>query len=136
MGIRPIAVPAHAAEVGGSSRPIRLPVFGSATQLSRRTIAFSAGLPAGSRGQMDHRTPECMVMDNATAPEVEVLVRAAFEKSWQFVSTDPVLAHGDVEDLRTRLSKRLTRLAQDGERDLWRLANDAIGDLRRELTAP
>ena len=75
-------------------------------------------------------------MDNATAPEVDVLVRAAFEKSWQFVSTDPVLAHGDIEDLRTRLSKRLTRLAQDGERDLWRLANDAIGDLRRELTAP
>jgi hypothetical protein len=79
---------------------------------------------------------ERMVMDNATAPEVEVLVRAAFEKSWQFVSTDPVLAHGDIEDLRARLSKRLTRLAQDGERDLWRLANEAIGDLRRELTAP
>jgi hypothetical protein len=77
-----------------------------------------------------------MVMNDATAPEVEVLVRAAFEKSWQFVSTDPVLAHGDIEDLRTRLSERLTRLAQDGERDLWRLANEAIGDLRRELTAP
>ncbi len=77
-----------------------------------------------------------MVMNDATAAEVEVLVRAAFEKSWQFVSTDPVLAHGDIDDLRTRLSERLTRLAQDGERDLWRLANEAIGDLRRDLTAP
>ena len=74
-------------------------------------------------------------MNNA-APEFEVLVRAAFEKSWQFVSTDPVLAHEDIENLRSRLSRQLTRLAQDGERDLWRLANGAIGDLRRELAEP
>jgi hypothetical protein len=70
-----------------------------------------------------------------SAVDVEELVHTAFEKSWRFVSTDPVLAHGDIEDLRSRLSRRLERLAQDGERDVWRLANGAIGELRRELTA-
>jgi hypothetical protein len=74
-------------------------------------------------------------MEKAVGQKVEELVHAAFEKSWQFVSTDPVLAHGDIEELRTRLSKRLSRLAQNGERDIWRLANSAIGELRRELTA-
>jgi hypothetical protein len=66
---------------------------------------------------------------------VEDLVHAAFEKSWPFVSTDPVLAEGDVENLRVRLSLRLQRLAQNGERDVWRLANGAIGELRREQAA-
>jgi hypothetical protein len=74
-------------------------------------------------------------MEKVVAREVEELVHAAFEKSWRFVSTDPVLAHGKVDELRIRLSKRLKRLAQDGERDVWRLANGAIGELRRELTA-
>jgi hypothetical protein len=74
-------------------------------------------------------------VQNVVADDVEALVHAAFEKSWRFVSTDPVLARGDVEDLRMRLSHRLSRLAQGGERDVWRLANGAIVELRRELTA-
>jgi hypothetical protein len=74
-------------------------------------------------------------MERMLAREVEDLVHAAFEKSWPFVSTDPVLAEGDVENLRVRLSLRLQRLAQKGERDVWRLANGAIGELRRELPA-
>jgi hypothetical protein len=74
-------------------------------------------------------------MEKAVADEVDELIHAAFEKSWQFVSTDPVLSHDDIEGLRTRLSNRLQRLAQSGERDMWRLANGAIRELRRELTA-
>jgi hypothetical protein len=66
---------------------------------------------------------------------IEELVHAAFEKSWRFVSTDPVLADGNIEELRTRLSHRLSRLAQKGERDVWRLANGAIFELRRDLSA-
>jgi hypothetical protein len=66
---------------------------------------------------------------------IEELVHAAFEKSWRFVSTDPVLADGNNEELRTRLSHRLNRLAQKGERDVWRLANGAIFELRRDLSA-
>jgi predicted transcriptional regulator len=37
--------------------------------------------------------------------------------------------------LRDRLSRRLQQLAQDGERDVWRLANGAIADMRRALAA-
>jgi hypothetical protein len=37
--------------------------------------------------------------------------------------------------MRARLSESLTRLAQDGERDVWRLANGAIGQLRRQRSA-
>ena len=71
----------------------------------------------------------------ANVVSVEELVHTAFEKSWRFVSTDPVLADGNMEELRTRLSHRLSRLAQNGERDGWRLANGAIFELRQELTA-
>jgi hypothetical protein len=33
------------------------------------------------------------------------------------------------------LSRHLTRLAESGERNVWRLANRAIGQLRRERSA-
>ena len=67
--------------------------------------------------------------------DIDELVHAAFEKSWRFVRTDPMLAHSNVELLRTQLSRRLDQLARSGERDVWRLANNAIVELRRELTA-
>jgi hypothetical protein len=70
-------------------------------------------------------------LDPATAE----LVSAAFDKSWQFVKTDPALAHPDPQQLRARLAESLARLAQDGERDMWRLANAAIGQLRRDRRA-
>jgi len=72
-------------------------------------------------------------MEKPLGHQVDELVREAFEKSWQFVRTDPVLAHSDATQLRARLSQRLAQLAQHGERDVWRLANGAIGELRREL---
>jgi hypothetical protein len=68
-------------------------------------------------------------------PEVSDLIATAFSKSWQFVRTDPELAHNDMDEMRVRLSRHITRLAQSGERDLWRLANSAIGQLRRERRA-
>ena len=68
-------------------------------------------------------------------PQVAELVHAAFAKSWPFVKTDPGLAHDDPQEMRTRLADRLRRLAQNGERDMWRLANAAIGQLRRERNA-
>jgi hypothetical protein len=76
-----------------------------------------------------------MSVNLALDPEVSDLVTTAFDKSWQFVRTDPELAHNDMDEMRTRLSRHITRLAQSGERDLWRLANSAIGQLRRERSA-
>jgi hypothetical protein len=63
------------------------------------------------------------------------LVRVAFDKSWGFVSTDPALADNDMDEMRARLSRHIARLAQGGERNVWRLANGAIGQLRREQRA-
>jgi hypothetical protein len=63
------------------------------------------------------------------------LISTAFDKSWRFVRTDPELAHNDMDEMRGRLSRHISRLAQNGERDLWRLANSAIGQLRRERSA-
>jgi hypothetical protein len=63
------------------------------------------------------------------------LISTAFDKSWRFVRTDPELAHNDMDEMRGRLSRHIARLAQNGERDLWRLANSAIGQLRRERSA-
>ena len=73
-----------------------------------------------------------MTIGDTLDPETSDLVRAAFEKSWQFVRTDPVLAHHDTAALRTQLTRHLEILANQGQRDLWRLANGAIGELRRE----
>ena len=68
-------------------------------------------------------------------PETADLVRVAFDKSWQFVKGDPELAHNDVEEMRALLSRHIARFARNGEKDLWRLANSAIGELRRERSA-
>ena len=77
-----------------------------------------------------------MAIDNLTLdPEVSDLISTAFDKSWRFVRTDPELAHNDMNEMRVQLSRHITRLAQGGERDLWRLANSAIGQLRRERSA-
>ena len=73
-----------------------------------------------------------MLSNNALDPETAGLVRAAFAKSWQFVTTDPELGHDDTDAMRIRLSRHLENLAKYGERDLLRLANGAIGKLRRE----
>ena len=75
-----------------------------------------------------------MAIDNLN-PDVSDLISTAFDKSWRFVRTDPELAHNDMNEMRVRLSRHITRLAQGGERDLWRLANSAIGQLRQERSA-
>lgn len=73
-----------------------------------------------------------MTSDATLDPRIAELVNAAFDKSWPFVKTDPELAHIDRDERRAQLTQSLTRLAQSGERDMWRLANAAIGQLRRE----
>src|SRR5215467_9622042 len=75
------------------------------------------------------------IKDVTLDPEIADLVSAAFHRSWQFVKTDPELAHVDMDQKRAQLSRHLTHLAQSGERDLWRLANRAIGGLRRERSS-
>jgi len=74
-------------------------------------------------------TGEMITLDEPARAD---LVNIAFEKSWQFVQTDPVLACDEMGAIRARLGRHLETLAQNGERDVWRLANGAIRELRRE----
>jgi hypothetical protein len=99
-------------------------------------MRFRAG-PASFlvRYKNKHLGEELMPREASLDPEVVQLVEAAFDKSWAFVRTDPELAHNDRNELRARLVYGLTRLARNGERDMWRLANGAIGQLRRERSA-
>ena len=53
------------------------------------------------------------VSEFALDPETSDLVTTAFNKSWQFVRTDPELAHNDMNEMRARLSHHITRLADD-----------------------
>ena len=76
-----------------------------------------------------------MTNSHTMKAETADLVSAAFAKSWQFVRTDPELGHDDSDAMRFRLSRHLESLAKYGERDLLRLANGAIGKLRRERQA-
>src|SRR5262249_14935356 len=76
-----------------------------------------------------------MAWDTNLDPKIAELVNAAFDKSWQFVKTDPELAHGDPQEMRTRLGQNLARLAQNCERVLWGRQTAAMGNLRRERSA-
>jgi hypothetical protein len=99
-------------------------------------MSFRAGLASLLvRYKKKHLGEEQMPREANLDPELAELVEVAFDKSWAFVRTDPELAHNDRDELRTRLVYGLTRLARNGERDLWRLANGAIGQLRRERSA-
>jgi hypothetical protein len=68
--------------------------------------------------------------------ETTEAISSAFEKSWRFVRTDPALAQDNMTVVRARLTKHLESLAQNGERDVLRLANSAIRQLRRERGRP
>jgi len=76
---------------------------------------------------------DMILSDTLEEPATAHLVSIAFEKSWQFVRTDPVLACDEMDRIRDRLGWHLESLAQNGERDVWRLANGAIAELRREV---
>ena len=59
------------------------------------------------------------IKDLTLDPEVADLVSAAFDRSWQFVKTDPELAHVDMDQKRAQLS-RGARLMAIGEQGDWR----------------
>ncbi|KRR07914.1 hypothetical protein CQ12_25270 [Bradyrhizobium jicamae] len=72
-----------------------------------------------------------------TSPErrqaSDSLVSTAFDKSWRFVETDPLLEHNTKELLRSRLRAYLELSLRNGEQDILHLANSAIWKLRIEL---
>jgi hypothetical protein len=71
--------------------------------LLRRTIQLRAGLAHQLHeiSKLESRGVRGMMMNDATLdPEISELIDSAFAKSWQFVKTDPKLAHEDPDELR------------------------------------
>jgi hypothetical protein len=73
-----------------------------------------------------------MSTNYAFGPEAVEALAAAFHKSWSFISNDPYFAEKDPKLLQWRLAEYLMQLAAEGERSPLRLANGAIGRMRRE----
>jgi hypothetical protein len=65
-------------------------------------------------------------------PEVVEALAAAFEKSWSFISNDPLFRNEDTRLLQRRLAQYLMQLTSEGERNPFQLANGAIGRMRHE----
>jgi len=64
------------------------------------------------------------------APEVKLLASEVFNRSWQFLEADPVLAGQDRQLLQEQLMQIVFEEMSSGERNLWVIANRAIGTLR------
>ena len=64
------------------------------------------------------------------APEVRILASEVFNRSWQFLESDPVLAGQDRQQLQEQLAQIILEVMSEGERNLWVIANRAIGTLR------
>ena len=63
-------------------------------------------------------------------PEIRLLASEVFNRSWQFLEQDPVLAGADRESLQEQLAQIILLLMENGERNLLAIANKAIGLLR------
>ena len=62
-------------------------------------------------------------------PDARVLASEVFNRSWQFLERDPVLAGEDRQQLQEQLAQVILQVMSSGERNLWVIANRAIGAL-------
>ncbi len=69
------------------------------------------------------------------APELRILASEVFNRSWQFLESDPVLAGQDRQQLQEQLAQVILEVMSSGERNLWAIANRAIGTLREQCAA-
>lgn len=65
-------------------------------------------------------------------PNADALASEVFNRSWQFLESDPVLAGEDRQQLQEQLARIILEIMGSGERNLWVIANRAIGALREQ----
>ena len=65
------------------------------------------------------------------SPEVRLLASEIFNRSWQFLEGDPVLAGMDREAMQEQLGELILTMVTSGEQNLVIVANRAIGALRQ-----
>jgi N-acetylglucosamine kinase-like BadF-type ATPase len=71
---------------------------------------------------------------DAFNPEQIKLMQAAFEAAWQFVQADTVLDLVSMPERQAALAQAVAALAAKGETEALRLANEAIGQVRKLYT--
>jgi N-acetylglucosamine kinase-like BadF-type ATPase len=71
---------------------------------------------------------------DAFNPEQIKLMQAAFEAAWQFVQADTVLDLVSMPERQAALAQAVAALAAKGETEALRLANEAIGQVRKVYT--
>ena len=65
------------------------------------------------------------------APEIRTLASEVFNRSWQFLEQDPVLAGQDRESLQEQLAELILTVLNEGDRNIVATANQAIAALRQ-----
>ena len=73
-----------------------------------------------------------MYLRDALAPEVHTLASEVFNRCWQFIERDPVLAGEDRQGMQDQLAQLILLLMGSGERNMVVIANSAIGTLRQQ----
>lgn len=63
-------------------------------------------------------------------PEVQTLASEVFNRSWQFIECDPVLAGKDRHGLQEQLAEFILLMMRSGERNLTVISSQAIATLR------
>ena len=66
------------------------------------------------------------------APEVRKLASEVFNRCWQFIEQDPVMAGEDRQAIQEQLAQLILLLMRSGEQNLVVIANRAIGTLRQQ----
>ena len=64
--------------------------------------------------------------------EVQVVASQVFNRSWQFIEMDPVLAGEDRQQTQDQLAELILVITRSGERNITAIANRAIATLRRQ----
>jgi len=66
------------------------------------------------------------------APEVRTLASEVFNRSWQFIERDPVLAGEDRQGMQEQLATLILLLMKSGEQNPVVIANKVIGTVRQQ----
>jgi hypothetical protein len=73
-----------------------------------------------------------MYLRTDLAPEIRLLASEVYNRCWQFLENDPVLAGEDREGMQEQLAQLILLLMQEGERNMIAIANKAIATLRQQ----
>jgi hypothetical protein len=71
------------------------------------------------------------------SPEDLALMSSAFDMAWEtIVKSGARLSEAETETTRERLAKRIIEVTRRGERDVFKLVNDALEHVTRLTTDP